>query len=378
MEFTDVGGGRRARPSSAESEVEKAILRLVHELRRQVPSEEIDSVISKVRFGEPVNYDQEWKAFTVAYLLVNYRKMVAAARPIPFGATETIVDAGCGVGPASLALLTVLAEAGRRGPRTIHLIDRSSPQLPAAKRLVTGVSRALGLMPEVHIRCGDLLAEEAAQDVSIVLMSHVLGEQSHEEADRMLSHMGGTLTARGSLLAVERGDDNPWGPHHLAPVDGCEVDEGEFTAWSPPPNSFAAPDRGWHSRWLLATRSVDWMAALVDAYFHAWNAQDADALTTIFHEDAAYHEKPSDVPLHGLGAIIEYWRSHVLRQEAPIAKATRIRFGPMSAALEWTATFTERGNGRLVQGMMHLDFDPHTRTIRALREVFRTSASKVR
>jgi SAM-dependent methyltransferase len=377
MELPELGDRRRTGGSSAQSEVENAIRRLVDELRQEVAADAVDAVISKIRFGEPVDYDQEWKAFTAAYLLVNYRKMVTALRPIPLGATETVVDAGCGVGPASLALLTVLAEAGRRGPATIHLVDRSSPQLPVGQRLVARVARVLGLATEVHTRCADLLTRDPTSDVSIVLMSHVLGEQSQGEANRILSHMGGELASRGSLLAVERGDDNPWGPQRLAPVDGCEVDEGAFTAWAPAPSSAIAPERGWHSRWLLATRNVTWMADLVDAYFRAWNTQDMDAVSAIFHADADYHEKPTDLPIHGVDAIREYWRSHVLPQEDPVARATLVRFGPVSAALEWTATFTEQGNGRIVQGQMHLDFDPHTRTIRALREVFRTAATKV-
>lgn len=44
----------------------------------------------------------------------------------------------------------------------------------------------------------------------------------------------------------------------------------------------------------------------LDAYGHAWEKQDSEALAALFAEDATYQETPFEAPMQGQTAIREY------------------------------------------------------------------------
>ncbi len=52
----------------------------------------------------------------------------------------------------------------------------------------------------------------------------------------------------------------------------------------------------------------------LDAYKHAWEAEDPIAAGEIFTDDATYQEKPFDEPMRGRQAITDYWSGNVTEQ----------------------------------------------------------------
>lgn len=49
------------------------------------------------------------------------------------------------------------------------------------------------------------------------------------------------------------------------------------------------------------------VAAWLDNYVHAWKSANADAIGSLFSEDAVYYYKPFDEPVVGREAIVASW-----------------------------------------------------------------------
>jgi len=59
----------------------------------------------------------------------------------------------------------------------------------------------------------------------------------------------------------------------------------------------------------------------LDAYGHAWETRDPQAIAELFTEEATYQETPFVEPMRGRAAIREYWMNAVVRTQQ------QIRFG---------------------------------------------------
>ncbi len=97
----------------------------------------------------------------------------------------------------------------------------------------------------------------------------------------------------------------------------------------------------------------------LDAYKHAWEAEDPIAAGDIFAEDATYQEKPFDEPMRGRKAITDYWSGNVTEQN-------NVQFGHEVLATtdeigiaRWWASFDDHSSNAHVKldgiFVVHLD-----------------------
>ena len=105
----------------------------------------------------------------------------------------------------------------------------------------------------------------------------------------------------------------------------------------------------------------------VDEYGRAWRERDADAVVSLFTEDAEYRSSPFREPSVGSDAIRAYWERATSTQEdadvrmgAPIVAGDRV-------AVEWWATMRDGGEEITLPGCLLLRFAPDGRCA-ALRE----------
>jgi uncharacterized protein (TIGR02246 family) len=85
---------------------------------------------------------------------------------------------------------------------------------------------------------------------------------------------------------------------------------------------------------------MDDIAALVDRYNHAWNAQDLDAVASLHADDIVFHNHTADECVEGaaavrahIGAIFERWPDLRFRGRS-------LRVADDFAVSEWTASAT--------------------------------------
>jgi ketosteroid isomerase-like protein len=86
----------------------------------------------------------------------------------------------------------------------------------------------------------------------------------------------------------------------------------------------------------------------VDTYLRAWVQQDPDLITTVFTDDATYHERVLQEPIRTTAGIREYWQTKVVKQQANIeAELLNLYLADTgtTAIAEWEAVFDD-----LVQG----------------------------
>jgi ketosteroid isomerase-like protein len=86
----------------------------------------------------------------------------------------------------------------------------------------------------------------------------------------------------------------------------------------------------------------------VDTYLRAWVNQDPDLITTVFTDDATYHERVLQEPIRTKAAIREYWQTKVVKQQANIEVRLLNLYladNRTTAIAEWEAVFDD-----LVQG----------------------------
>src|SRR2546422_148218 len=81
-------------------------------------------------------------------------------------------------------------------------------------------------------------------------------------------------------------------------------------------------------------------------YVAAWEGQDPDLITTIFTQDATYHERVLDTPIQSRDGIRAYWQSKVVGSQAEI-KCTLLNLylDGNTAIAEWEAEFDDTRQG---------------------------------
>src|SRR6266566_5764358 len=89
------------------------------------------------------------------------------------------------------------------------------------------------------------------------------------------------------------------------------------------------------------------VAGVVDVYIRAWVGQDPDLITTVFTEDATYHERVMDDPvILGHDGIRAYWRSKVVESQAHIScQLLNLYLDGTTAIAEWEAEFDDVAEG---------------------------------
>ncbi len=89
------------------------------------------------------------------------------------------------------------------------------------------------------------------------------------------------------------------------------------------------------------------VAGVVDVYIRAWVGQDPDLITTVFTEDATYHERVMDDPvILGHDGIRAYWRSKVVESQAHIScQLLSLYLDGTTAIAEWEAEFDDVAEG---------------------------------
>lgn len=108
---------------------------------------------------------------------------------------------------------------------------------------------------------------------------------------------------------------------------------------------------------------------VIDVYIRAWECQDPDLITTIFTENATYHERVLEAPIPNREAIREYWERKVVASQANIkCELLNLYLDGATAIAEWEAEFDDvvQGVRKRMREIAVLDFDG--RRIAALRE----------
>jgi len=82
--------------------------------------------------------------------------------------------------------------------------------------------------------------------------------------------------------------------------------------------------------------------AVIDTYLKAWVSQDPDLITTIFTEDATYHERVLQEPIRTLAGIRRYWETKVVAEQANIdARLLSLYRDGDTVIAEWDAFFDD-------------------------------------
>jgi SAM-dependent methyltransferase len=352
--------------------VEAIISSRVSELRQLTPPQAVEHVVRSIRNNVSLDYDAGWRGFAIAYLLINYRKALHILRMLPARPWPRVTDVGCGSGAGALACVTLAAEC-KVPPETVTLLDRSREQVGFARACVDDAIAKLRLTMRTTTECTDIKGYAASEPQDLFLCSHVLSEQRSYTLDAVVTRLFAQLRPAGCLLAIERGDEEPWhGPHFPVPAL-AEHHAGHLLVHAPEHGGNGLDEREWLTGWYAAVQPENWMQDLVSRYFDAWARRDTASLALIFADDATYQEKPFDVPLNGLAAISAYWNERVRPQRDIHLIVRHITFGYLTAAVEWAASFSIDGRARQVNGVMTLAFNPALRRVRALHEVFRTN-----
>ncbi|ETZ55277.1 nuclear transport factor 2 family protein [Mycobacterium avium] len=70
--------------------------------------------------------------------------------------------------------------------------------------------------------------------------------------------------------------------------------------------------------------------------------QDADLITTIFTDDATYHERVLQEPIRSLAGIRRYWETKVVAEQANItARLLALYEDDQTVIAEWEASFDD-------------------------------------
>lgn len=329
--------------------------------------------------GDPgLDYQLAWREFQKLYLLINYRKTLAALEAVAPAPVSSLLDVGTGGGAAAVAALEYFAgrairegRDGREGlPERVVLVDRSRSQVESAAERVTEVADRMSASIIVEPVVADAAHLPLQQAYGLVIAAHVVTENA-SNVGQLLAALHGGVREDGVLLIIERPDDpvvdqlESFGlvtgstqGSALGSVRGGTVDQTV---------------REWKLAWFAfrgAGRAP--VTSAVDRYFRAWREQSVEQLASVFTPDAVYHERPHDPPLVGIEGIREYWQREVLTQDRPRVDVLDARFHESSAAVEWEARFTRSRFGYRVRGIMMLDVDLETGRIWRLRECFNT------
>jgi len=94
-------------------------------------------------------------------------------------------------------------------------------------------------------------------------------------------------------------------------------------------------------------------------YGHAWEAGDFESVTSLFSEDAVYHEDPFDEPMVGHNKIRQYWKDGATdSQEKVTFKFELWTIDDDQCFAHWCARFTRIDSQELVKldGVFRLIF----------------------
>ena len=97
----------------------------------------------------------------------------------------------------------------------------------------------------------------------------------------------------------------------------------------------------------------------LDAYGHAWEAQDPEASATLYREDALYFETPFGEPMRGADAIRDY-SSEAAATQADVRFGSEVlAFSGDTGIARWRASFTRVPSGVRVEldGIFLVTFD---------------------
>ncbi|WP_028478372.1 nuclear transport factor 2 family protein [Nocardia sp. CNY236] len=110
---------------------------------------------------------------------------------------------------------------------------------------------------------------------------------------------------------------------------------------------------------------------VVDTYIRAWTSQDPDLITTVFTEDATYHERVLDAAIERRSGIRDYWESKVVDAQANIScrlLSLYVDADADTAIAEWEARFDDvpQQVRKVMREVAILEFE--NGLIRSLRE----------
>jgi ketosteroid isomerase-like protein len=113
---------------------------------------------------------------------------------------------------------------------------------------------------------------------------------------------------------------------------------------------------------------------VLDVYMRAWTEQDPELITTIFTDDAAYHERVLQAPHLGRDGIRAYWQSKVVGGQANITcRLLSLYLDGSTAIAEWEAEFDDTAQQvrKRMREVALLDFDGDGQ-IASLREYWQS------
>lgn len=106
------------------------------------------------------------------------------------------------------------------------------------------------------------------------------------------------------------------------------------------------------------------MRQVVDTYLRAWMEQDPKLITTIFTDEATYHERVFQEPIRTVAGIRNYWQTKVAKEQANItARLLNLylaeNVAPTTAIAEWEAEFDDlvKGYRKRIREVAILEFD---------------------
>jgi uncharacterized protein (TIGR02246 family) len=117
------------------------------------------------------------------------------------------------------------------------------------------------------------------------------------------------------------------------------------------------------------------VAALIDAYDAAWNAQDVDAIAALHDDDVVFQNHTAGECASGAGVVREHIAAIFARWPTLRFTRRRLRCGDDFAVSEWTARATRRDDGRRLEwdGVDVFTITPAGRIAR--KDVYSTSGS---
>jgi hypothetical protein len=108
---------------------------------------------------------------------------------------------------------------------------------------------------------------------------------------------------------------------------------------------------------------------VLDVYMRAWTEQDPDLITTIFTDNASYHERVLEAPILGREGIRAYWQMKVVESQANIkCELLNLYLDGATAIAEWEAEFDDVAQNvrKRMREVALIVFDGHL--IESLRE----------
>jgi ribosomal protein RSM22 (predicted rRNA methylase) len=125
-----------------------------------------------------------------------------ARRDPAFGAVESVLDVGCGVGATSVGVLLWIAGQAAK-PRTLRVVgvDRDPAALAVWDRLVAEAAEIAEVRVEREVRCADLLGAEPSVGVDLVVCQAALNELLPETSEPEHAPAAAEAVRRWSRIA---------------------------------------------------------------------------------------------------------------------------------------------------------------------------------